>query len=395
MKVLLTSNASHDPPKGGSTRSNLAWLRHLASRGHECTVVAQGTADAVVFDAGIRIESYKDLSFRSRLLQARIREIAPDWVLVSSEDVSHMLLREADHAARERLVYLAHTPQFMPFGPESWHADAAAASIIRAAQGIVVIGRHMAGYVERHCGRAPTVIHPPIYGSAPWPDLGRFDSRYVLMVNPCTVKGLPVFLALARRLPALRFAALNGWGTTSADRSAIAAEPNVELLANVPDIEEVLAQTRVLIMPSLWYEGFGLITMEAMLRGIPVIASDSGGLAEAKSGTGYVIPVRPVERYEPVFDDTGMPRAVAPEQVIDPWVEALKTLTESETAWREESGRSRETAQSFVRRLDAADFESWLLSLQPAMVSLSDRVKSLGPAQKARLADLLKSRKKG
>ena len=42
-------------------------------------------------------------------------------------------------------------------------------------------------------------------------------------------------------------------------------------------------------MPSLWYEGFGLTVMEAMLHGIPVIASDAGGLVEAKHGTAYVI----------------------------------------------------------------------------------------------------------
>ena len=27
MRILLTSNTSCDPPKGGSTRANLAWLR--------------------------------------------------------------------------------------------------------------------------------------------------------------------------------------------------------------------------------------------------------------------------------------------------------------------------------------------------------------------------------
>ena len=65
-------------------------------------------------------------------------------------------------------------------------------------------------------------------------------------------------------------------------------------------------------MPSLWFEGFGLIVMEAMLRGVPVIASDAGGLVEAKMGTGFVIPAPRVERYEPVFDERGMPTPVVP-----------------------------------------------------------------------------------
>jgi len=80
----------------------------------------------------------------------------------------------------------------------------------------------------------------------------------------------------------------------------------------------VLEQTRILLAPSLWYEGFGLSAMEAMLRGVPVLASDSGGLQEAKAGTQFVLPVRPIERYEPVFDERGMPKAVVAEQDLAP-----------------------------------------------------------------------------
>ena len=31
MRILLTSSASHVPPRGGSTRSNLAWIEALAA----------------------------------------------------------------------------------------------------------------------------------------------------------------------------------------------------------------------------------------------------------------------------------------------------------------------------------------------------------------------------
>jgi glycosyltransferase involved in cell wall biosynthesis len=393
MKVLLTSNASHDPPKGGSTRSNLAWLRHMAANGHECTAVAPGEADRTSVDMSVRIESYRDLSLRTAVLSARISELRPDWVLVSSEDLSHVLLREAARAAASRLVYLAHTPQFMPFGPEAWHADPAAAAIVGRAAGVVTIGHHMADYVKRHLGREAAVIHPPIYGSPPWPNLGRFDAPLVLMINPCTVKGLPILLGLAEIRPRVRFAALNGWGTSKADRAAIERTPNVQLLAGVPHIEDVLSQTRVLMMPSLWYEGFGLITMEAMLRGVPVIASDSGGLAEAMQGSSYIVPVRPVERYGSVVDDTGMPRAFAPEPDLEPWAEALDTLTFSRHEWLSESVRSKTAAEAFVSKLDAADFERWLCALTPEPPSMQSRLQALDPAQRARVAALLKARK--
>ena len=44
MKILLTANASYIPPRGGSTRSNHAWLKFLAARGHSCLVVAPAAA---------------------------------------------------------------------------------------------------------------------------------------------------------------------------------------------------------------------------------------------------------------------------------------------------------------------------------------------------------------
>ena len=57
-----------------------------------------------------------------------------------------------------------------------------------------------------------------------------------------------------------------------------------------------------------------------------VVASDSGGLVEAKHGTGYVIPVKTIERYEPVFDEHSMPRPVIRENDSGPWVAALREL---------------------------------------------------------------------
>ncbi len=155
-----------------------------------------------------------------------------------------------------------------------------------------------------------------------------------------------------------------GWGTTSDDRRALERLPNVRILPNARNIDDVLARTRVLLMPSLWYEGFGLIVMESMLRGIPVVASDSGGLVEAKHGTGYVIPVKTIERYEPVFDEHAMPRPVVRENDPAPWVAALRELLTDRAAYQRESARLAHRRLRFVETLDAADLERYLPSLE-------------------------------
>jgi glycosyltransferase involved in cell wall biosynthesis len=396
MKILLTANASYDPPKGGSTRSNLAWMRYLASHGHSVRVLApaEGAGGGRSVD-GIAIRSVSNLQRHPELIADEIRATAPDWVLVSSEDVAHILLRAAAHAAPGRIVYLAHTPQFLPFGPESWHKDESASNCIRNAAGVVVISHHMAAYVRQHLGRDAAVVHPPIYGAPPYRLFGQFGPGCVLMVNPCVVKGVSIFLALADRFPNVEFAALEGWGTTARDRAALAQRSNVQLIHTVANIEDALSRATCLLVPSVWYEGFGLIAMEAMLRGLPVIASNSGGLEEAKRGTGYVVPVRSVERYEMSFDDTGMPRAIVPEQDIGPWATALQTLLTDERAYWEEAKRSRHAALRFVSGLDAADLENYLAQLKPhtSPVDIASRLAKLDPQQRARLLEQLRAKR--
>jgi surfactin synthase thioesterase subunit/glycosyltransferase involved in cell wall biosynthesis len=392
LRILLAANASYVPPRGGATRSNLIWLEHLAESGHECRIVAaslpgnaaekqrqmreedldkrwrlvsaEGGVEVFV-RPGIEVFSTTDAARQAALLREQIREFQPDWVLVSSEDLGHVLLREAARCAPGRLIYIAHTPQFFPFGPESWNPDPEATKLVRNAVGVIAIGNHMAGYIQQHTGRGAEVIHPPIYGDPPFARYRNFGIGYITMVNPSAVKGAPVLLELAGRFPDAPFAILPGWGTTADDLQEIGKRANISVLANCRNIEQVLEKTRILLMPSLWYEGFGLIVMEAMLRGIPVIASDSGGLVEAKMGTGFVVPAGGIERYEPVFDERGLPRPVLRETDIEPWVEALNTLLTDREIYERESEVSRQSAIAFVGSLRASRMEEYLLALPP------------------------------
>ena len=216
------------------------------------------------------------------------------------------------------------------------------------------------------------------------------------MINPCAVKGIGIFLAVAERLPQYQFGATPGWGTTATDLRALESLPNMGILPNPRGIDEMLRKTRVLLMPSLWYEGFGLIVMEAMLRGIPVVASDNGGLREAKAGTGFLIPVRGIERYQPVFDEHGMPRPVTPENDPGPWVEAVASLLSDRALYECESAASRAAAHGFVAALDPDALERFLASLGGAPLtqahSEAPTIESLTPEKRALLLQRLRKR---
>lgn len=65
----------------------------------------------------------------------------------------------------------------------------------------------------------------------------------------------------------------------------------IQFLGQRSDIHELLATADIFVLPSKW-EGLPLSILEAMRAGLPVIATDTGGVAEAVTDgvTGYLTP---------------------------------------------------------------------------------------------------------
>jgi glycosyltransferase involved in cell wall biosynthesis len=65
----------------------------------------------------------------------------------------------------------------------------------------------------------------------------------------------------------------------------------IHFLGQRIDVDRLLAQAQIGVLVSNW-EGFPLSILEAMRAGLPVVASDVGGVAEAvqNEATGYVVP---------------------------------------------------------------------------------------------------------
>lgn len=102
-------------------------------------------------------------------------------------------------------------------------------------------------------------------------------------------KGQAIGIAAARLLPNVHFI-FAGEGPLR-DELRAAAPPNVEFPGFVADLQTFFSQIDLLVMPSR-SEAWGLAALEAMARGIPVVASDIQGLAEIvePGSSGWLFP---------------------------------------------------------------------------------------------------------
>ncbi len=388
MKVLLAHNSTYYPAHGGGDRSNRLLMEALAARGHMARVFTRterfGEAEHKLYLAELdkRGQAYQTdaeagevrfvlggvdvraLTGRPELraaFQQHIDEFDPDIIVTSTDDPGQLLFDLAVKAPRARVVYLVRATIAVPFGPDSSGVNERKADLLRRADGVVGVSHYVAGYVRQWAGIP--AVHVPISLLEPvseYPLLGRFDNEYVSMVNPCAVKGIGIFLELAGRMPHLKFAAIPTWGADPDELAQLRQRPNVTLMEPVDDIDDLLRVSRVVVVPSVWAEARSRIVVEAMSRGIPVAASDAGGLHEAKLGVPYLLRVRPIRRYKPVVNSAMVPVAEVPEQDVDPWVTALERLTSDEAHWREISSLSRRAALEYTQDLTVLPFEGFL-----------------------------------
>ena len=233
MRILLAQNSLYYPSHGGGDKSNRLLLEALAARGHECRAVArisvfgeaghtqyletlavrgvmpQSSEDGVVvFErAGVEVHVVTNVTANGTLrahFAAQAEEFAPDVILVSTDDPAQLLLEAALRNRKARVVYLARATLALPFGPDCAFPSPAKTERIRACDGVVGVSQYVADYIRKYAGipavHVPiSLLEPAEPGPADWPPLGRFSNQFVTIVNPCAVKGIAIFLELARR----------------------------------------------------------------------------------------------------------------------------------------------------------------------------------------------------
>ncbi len=120
------------------------------------------------------------------------------------------------------------------------------------------------------------------------------EPQYVTFVNPQLAKGAAmvarIALELGTRRPDIAFLIVES--RAAADELAklpidLSGLTNLNRMANTPDPRDFYRISRAMLVPSLT-ENAASVAREALANGIPVLASDRGGLPETLGEAGFV-----------------------------------------------------------------------------------------------------------
>lgn len=131
----------------------------------------------------------------------------------------------------------------------------------------------------------------PLTGTSP----SFADRKGVLFIGRLSEeKGLRHVLGLPRQLPSDHPILIAGDGPLLEEvQRATRIFPSLTYLGKLDRemVTQQLASARIVIMPSLWQEPAGLVALEAMAAGTPLVVYDSGGLAEyvADAAAGMIV----------------------------------------------------------------------------------------------------------
>jgi glycosyltransferase involved in cell wall biosynthesis len=309
MRILLASKHPHFPQAGGGLERNthelcLRLVRQGVQPAVMCNLRADGSAVALAnrlrrkLTPRIRFPVDRRLGYpvyrgwaEEDGAQEVLRRFRPDVVIAQSAEPAALLQSFGPGSPR------------MAYFHEVEHLDELEAIARMPGVGLLANSAFTASRIAQRTGAEPDVIVPLIdraFYQAP-----RRPSR-VLFVNTRPRKGLEIAFRLAESRPDAPFDFVKSWILTPSETAEMArraaAAGNITLHAPTNDMRPLYSRARLLLAPSQWEETWGRVATEAQINGIPVLASDRGGLPEAVGPGGVLVPHdAPLERWAAAF----------------------------------------------------------------------------------------------
>ena len=199
------------------------------------------------------------------------------------------------HAARRPLAVLVH----LPLGEEAPDLDAGEGAVLRAAGAVLATSPWAARRLHERHGLAGVVVAVPGVDPAPLATGTDGVHRLLCLGAVTPTKGQDLLVEALAALPQYPWT-LDLVGPTRrapafvADlRASIARHGLGDRIRNRGplsgvELDRTWDATDLLVAPSR-VETYGMVVTEALARGIPVMASDAGGLPETLDGAGILV----------------------------------------------------------------------------------------------------------
>lgn len=259
MKIVAATphypGTTHPFSRVGSWLATHEFLAALAARGHHVAVYPRCTASRPYQLDGVHVEHGKSEQRLADAIQAA--DIA----------ISHL----GDDGICSQLAQKYRVPNVRMV-----HSPAADAHTKLAGTDLAVFNSQSLADETEWDG-------PHIIANPPRRPIRSERGEKVTLVNLSEAKGGDLFWRLARQLTHIEFLGVHGY-----NKQVPGGYPNVHVIANQVNMERVYSRTHILLMPSR-EESWGMVGVEALSCGIPVIAHPTPGLRESLGDAGIFV----------------------------------------------------------------------------------------------------------
>jgi tetratricopeptide (TPR) repeat protein/glycosyltransferase involved in cell wall biosynthesis len=157
--------------------------------------------------------------------------------------------------------------------------------------------------------------------------------RYVTMINPAPAKGGLLFLNVVAQLqkmaPDVKCRVVESrWGKAQWLKEGVAVDQltHLEWHPFTQDMKKVYEEAAVLLVPSLWFEASGRVIAEALQAGVPIMAMNSGGIAEQLNKGGFLFEAPEAMRQNYA--------ATPPSEVLNQWTQFVHVLMNNDSVYQ-------------------------------------------------------------
>ena len=320
MNFLYISESQH-PILGGASKCIYTLFAALVKKGHTCYTLGYNVIENILELQGITVIHTTNLqSTFTRFLQEGI-----DVVVTQLQGIEWVV----DLCSKYKIPVILRVPSFEGICQDVNKMRTCNLICLKGQQCTSkgILFKTFRSSLVTTCSRFTTNIVQSMYGIRcttiyPFIDEQEYlvpnTGNCITMIQGTEPKGLDIFLSIVNKLPNYNYLIVGQL------RDNTKLSPNIIHISPTEDMKSIWQQTKILIVPSLVQETFGRVAVEAQINGIPVLASNIGGLPEA---------VCPVFCYKP--------------NTLDPWTSEIERLMEDSTYYNIRSMQVKEHVEKF------------------------------------------------